>query len=192
VSLQDVYSECCACVMRMSLSPSPPPSATPGAPGSPRREDDELSSDGDINVDSDSRGDDDMDGEVEDEGLSCEPASVSLPFSISRLLGADFERQHRRSPADATSPSSVAAAAVSALDLLRHQHQQHAAAAAITSLYSHPAVLQLRHPGAGLVFAGNTPAGVIRVPAHRPQGKTSHQCSLLVAPEKNGCFSTIF
>lgn len=124
---------------------------------------------------------------------SASSAGQILPFSISRLLGADFEannnslnssRQGRISAdtADKASPSS----------LLHPQGQGISQHEAITSLYTHPAIVQFSGtttsgvrtstsgglcpvsaglPTAALAAAGlvyNTAAGVIRVPAHRP------------------------
>lgn len=124
---------------------------------------------------------------------SASSAGQVLPFSISRLLGADFEANNNSlnssrqggisaDTADKASPSS----------LLHPQGQGISQHEAITSLYSHPAIVQFSGtttsgvrtstsgglcpvsaglPTAALAAAGlvyNTAAGVIRVPAHRP------------------------
>ncbi|XP_067007016.2 T-cell leukemia homeobox protein 3 [Anabrus simplex] len=98
--------------------------------------------------------------DVEDRSASPSPppttANSALTFSISRLLGTDVE----------TVPTSTA--------VHHHLPPPQAPHDAITSLYSHPAIVQfsgartattLCGPG-GLVYT--TAAGVIRVPAHRP------------------------
>jgi len=123
---------------------------------------------------------------------SASSAGQVLPFSISRLLGADFEANNNS--LNSSRPGSISAtlSEKGASSLLLHppghglsQHE------AITSLYSHPAIVQFSGttsgartntsgglcpvsaglPTAALAAAGlvyNTAAGVIRVPAHRP------------------------
>lgn len=117
---------------------------------------------------------------------SASSAGQVLPFSISRLLGADFEANNNSlndSRHGGVSPASADKTAPSLL-LHPHGHSQHEA---ITSLYTHPAIVQFSGtttagvrtstsgalcpvsaglPTAALVY--NTAAGVIRVPAHRP------------------------
>lgn len=119
-------------------------------------------------------------------------AGQVLPFSISRLLGADFEANNNN--LNSSRPGSISAVTTEkgASSLLLHPHghvlSQHDT---ITSLYSHPAIVQFSGttsgvrtntsgglcpvsaglPTAALAAAGlvyNTAAGVIRVPAHRP------------------------
>ena len=108
----------------------------------------------------------------------------ALPFSISRLLGSDFEANNNSVNEGRHEGTSVEKGTDNmATTMLLHSHErgmsQHEA---ITSLYTHPAIVQLSGssgPGgrtsvsgalcplsAGLVYS--TAAGVIRVPAHRP------------------------
>lgn len=112
-------------------------------------------------------------------GRTASRSAPSLPFSISRLLGADFGGHPDGDVTDGKGSAASAAMqgmSMATLDLLRQQQHHDAVTSAITSLYSHPAVLHFasgqarQHANAGLVFAQG-PAGVIRVPAHRPQGK---------------------
>lgn len=115
-----------------------------------------------------------------------------LPFSISRLLGADFEANNNNVNSSRSGGGSAVTAEKSASSLLLHpQGQGLSRHEAITSLYSHPAIVQFSGttsgartstsgglcpvsadlPTAALAAAGlvyNTAAGVIRVPAHRP------------------------
>jgi hypothetical protein len=119
---------------------------------------------------------------------SASSAGQVLPFSISRLLGADFEANNNSRPG---SVSAITTEKVASSLLLHPQGQVLSQHEAITSLYTHPAILQFSGttsgtrtntsgglcpvsaglPTAALAAAGlvyNTAAGVIRVPAHRP------------------------
>ncbi|XP_069674235.1 homeobox protein Nkx-6.1 isoform X2 [Periplaneta americana] len=108
----------------------------------------------------------------------------SLPFSISRLLGSDFEANNNSLGGGRQGMLEKNGAPSLLLHPQGHGLSQHDA---ITSLYSHPAIVQfsgtatsgvrtstsggLCPPTAALAAAGlvyNTAAGVIRVPAHRP------------------------
>ncbi|PSN53277.1 hypothetical protein C0J52_24665 [Blattella germanica] len=109
----------------------------------------------------------------------------ALPFSISRLLGSDFEANNnslngRQGTVISTEKGTDSAPTL----LLHHQGTAISQHEAITSLYSHPAIVQFSGSAAtsgartstsgglcpltaaGLVYS--TAAGVIRVPAHRP------------------------
>jgi hypothetical protein len=123
---------------------------------------------------------------------SASSAGHVLPFSISRLLGADFEANNNSLNSSRPCGISAVTADKGAPSLLMHpQGQVLSQHEAITSLYSHPAIVQFSGttsgtrtstsgglcpvsaglPTAALAAAGlvyNTAAGVIRVPAHRP------------------------
>lgn len=123
---------------------------------------------------------------------SASSAGHVLPFSISRLLGADFEANNNSVSSSRAGGAAAVTAEKSAPSLLLHQGQGLSQHDAITSLYSHPAIVQFSGtttsgartstsgglcpvsaglPTAALAAAGlvyNTAAGVIRVPAHRP------------------------
>jgi hypothetical protein len=119
---------------------------------------------------------------------SASSAGQVLPFSISRLLGADFEANNNSVNGSRHGGISATTADKGVPALLLHPQGQHEA---ITSLYTHPAIVQFSGttsgvrtstpgglcpvsaglPTAALAAAGlvyNTAAGVIRVPAHRP------------------------
>ncbi|XP_021942652.1 homeobox protein Nkx-6.1 [Zootermopsis nevadensis] len=135
---------------------------------------------------------------LEDDGRGVTPspplsrassAGHALPFSISRLLGADFEANNSSRPSGISAVAAEKGASTLLLHPQGHGLSQHEA---ITSLYSHPAIVQFSGtttsgvrtstssglcpvsaglPTAALAAAGlvyNTAAGVIRVPAHRP------------------------
>jgi len=123
---------------------------------------------------------------------STSSAGQVLPFSISRLLGADFEANNNS--LNSSRPGGISGAAEKGASSLLLYPQGHGLSQheAITSLYSHPAIVQFSGtttsgvrtnisgglcpvsaglPTAALAAAGlvyNTAAGVIRVPAHRP------------------------
>ena len=110
----------------------------------------------------------------------------ALPFSISRLLGSDFEANNNSVNGGRQEGNSLEKGTdnIATSMLLHSQERGISQHEAITSLYTHPAIVQLSGSGgrtnvsgglcpvsAGLAAAGlvySTAAGVIRVPAHRP------------------------
>ncbi|KAJ9597597.1 hypothetical protein L9F63_011542, partial [Diploptera punctata] len=143
--------------------------------------------DREINVDTDSR----CSGTVDEESCGSRTSSIidgvddvqirscsatgtlssrqALPFSISRLLGSDFETNNNSVNGGRQVGTSLEKGTdnIATSMLFNSQDRGISQHEALTSLYTHPAIVQLSGlAAAGLVYS--TAAGVIRVPAHRP------------------------